>query len=150
MKRGERGFTLVELVVSLAVAGVVFGGIGMGFYHLVTVPDYGNQKLTALHELENAGHWFTRDGQMAESAIPTGGKVILGYPHESTVIYRLLGSNLVRDAAEDSITLARNIEKVIFTVDGRVVTMQITAAPAGRWDVSENETYQVCLRVSDA
>lgn len=150
MKRGEQGFTLMELVVAMAVAGVIFGVIGMGLYHLVSVPDYGNEKLTALHELQNAGHWFSRDGQMAENAVPAGSKLTLSYPDDPAVVYNLLDGSLVRECDGASSVLARHVDDVLFSVAGSVVTMQLTTAPDGRWNVSENETYRVCLRVDNA
>jgi prepilin-type N-terminal cleavage/methylation domain-containing protein len=149
VKKGEQGFTLVELMVATAVTAIIIGGIGMGFYHLVAVPDYGNEKIAAVHDLQNAGHWFCKDGQVAESAVPTGGKVILTFPDASTVIYSRMGDNLVRNGDDGSMVLAQHVDDVLFTVDGRVITMEIATAPDGRWDVSANETYRACMRVDN-
>ena len=44
--------------------------------------------------------------------------------------------------------LSRNISSVSFSVDGRLITMDITAAPESRYKVSENGTYQVNMRPS--
>jgi hypothetical protein len=85
------------------------------------------------------------DGQMAKSA--TGGtSLALTMPDDSTITYTLNSTNLTRSAGGINTVLARNITDVSFSVSGRYVTMDITSSPEGRWDVNENETYQICLR----
>ena len=71
MMKGEQGFTLVELLIAIAIMGSIFGVLGEAFHQVVTIPEYGNDRVTALHELQNVAHWVNLDGQMAENA--TGG-----------------------------------------------------------------------------
>jgi hypothetical protein len=62
-------------------------------YQVTTIPDYGNDRLTALHELQNTAHWFNVDGQKAKSA--TGGsELVLTLPDDSTISYSLSGTEL--------------------------------------------------------
>jgi hypothetical protein len=46
--------------------------------------------------------------------------------------------------------LARNITSLNFIVSRRVIIMSLTSSPEGRDDVSENGTYWVYLRPSEA
>lgn len=150
MMKGERGLTLVELLIATAITGLILGILVVAFHNVVTIPEYGNDRVTALHELQNVAHWFNLDGQMAQSA--TGGnELILILPDDSSISYILTGTDLVRTTGTSSRTLAQNITSVNFSVSvlERCITMNITSSPSGRWDVSENETYITCLRPSE-
>lgn len=73
MKR-QLGFSLVELLAALAITGLVVSGLGTAIYQMLSVTQYGNARLTASHELQNAAHWFSFDGQRASSA--SGGSLL--------------------------------------------------------------------------
>ena len=145
MMREERGFTLVELVIATAITGIIIGVLGTAVHQILTVTDYGNDKLTAMHELQNAAHWFNFDGQRASTA--TGGsQLVLTLPDDSSVTYSLSGTNLRRTAGGSPMTLAQNITSANFSVENRFITMTLTSSPEGRDNVSENGTYMVYLR----
>lgn len=148
MMKGEQGLTLVELLIATAIAGFILGILGMAIHHVVTIPEYGNERVTALHELQNVAHWVNVDGQMAQSA--TGGdELVLTLPDASSVNYTLVGTDLLRTTSTSNRTLAKNITSVNFSIQDRYITMDITSSPAGRWGVSENETYKICLRPTE-
>ena len=145
MMKGERGFTLIELLITTAITGIIISLLSAAIYYVVTVPEYGNDRLTALHELQNAAYWVNLDGQMAKNA--TGGDgLVLTLPDDSSISYTLAGTDFIRSTGTSNRTLAQNITDVSFSVQGRYITMDITASPAGRWGVIENETYKICLR----
>jgi len=148
MKKREPGFTLVELLITLAITGLIISVIGSAIYQLITVAEYGNDRLTATHELENTAHWFSLDGQQA-SAASGGSGLVLTLPNRPSVTYSLVGTELRRTAGSAPMTLARNITGASFSVAGRLVTMTLTSAPPGRWAVSEPGTYMVCLRAEE-
>ncbi len=148
MMKGQQGLTLVELVIATAITGLVFSAVGAALHHVVTIPEYGNDKVTALHELQNAAHWVNLDGQMAQSA-SGGGSLVLTLPDDSSISYTLAGADLLRTTGTSNRTLARNISSLNFSVQDRYITMEITSSPPGRWGVSENETYKICLRPTE-
>jgi len=143
--KNEQGFTLVELLVVIAIIGFIFSALGTAIYQIVTVPEYGSDRITAMHELQNTAHWVSIDGQMSKSA--TGGNsLVLTLPDDSSITYSVQGTELHRVAGTSDRTIANNITSADFSVLNRIITMDITSSPASRWSVSENGTYQVCLR----
>jgi prepilin-type N-terminal cleavage/methylation domain-containing protein len=145
MIKKQQGFSLIEFIITISIMGILAGVLGPFFDQVLDVPEYGNERITAMHELQNAAHRVNIDGQMAKSA--TGGSsLVLTMPDNSTISYTLNSGNFTRSSGCVNTILARNITYVSFTVDGRHVTMDITSSPEGRWDVSENKTYQICLR----
>jgi prepilin-type N-terminal cleavage/methylation domain-containing protein len=141
----QKGMTMVELVVATAVAGIIVVFLGTAIYQILTVSGYGNNRLIAAHELENAAYWFNRDGQQAVSA-SGGAGLSLTLSDNSTVNYSLSSAELRRTAGGNAIILARNIISLSFSVSNRVVTMSLASSPEGRDNVSENGTYRVYLR----
>jgi len=139
---------MVELVVAVAVIGIIVIFLGTAIYQIITVSEYGNNRLTALHELQNAAHWFNQDSQGAREATG-GGQLILTLSDNSTVSYSLVGTELRRASGGPQMTLARNITLANFSINNRIVTMSLTSSPAGRDDVSQNGTYMVSLRPAE-
>ncbi len=146
--KGQQGMTLAELVVAIAATGIIVVFLGTAIYQIITVSGYGNDRLTATHELENIAHWFNLDGQGAKVA--AGGPTLaLTMSDNSSVTYGLSGTQMIRTAGGYPMTLARNIASASFSINNRVITMSLTAAPAGRYGVSENGTYRVYLRPAE-
>jgi prepilin-type N-terminal cleavage/methylation domain-containing protein len=143
--KNERGYTLVELLVALAITSIMVITVGMVVHETVTVPEKGNEQVSALHAIQNAAHWVGVDGQAAKTA-SGGSRLILTMPDDSTVSYSLNGDELHRIDSDSDQVISRGIYSVSFTVDGRLITMNITAKPDSRWNTSENGTYQINMR----
>lgn len=145
---GQKGMTMVELLVAIAVTGIIVVFLGTAIYQIITVSAYGNDRLTAMHELQNSAHWFNLDGQKAVTA-NVNGELLLTISETSSITYSLVGTELRRTADGSQMTLARNITSADFSIDNRVITMSLTSSPEGRDNVSENGSYKVYLRPSE-
>ncbi len=145
---GQKGMTVVELLVAIAVTGIIVVFLGTAIYQIITVSAYGNDRLTAMHELQNSAHWFNLDGQKAVTA-NVNGELLLTISETSSITYSLVGTELRRTAGGSQMTLARNITSADFSIDNRVITMSLTSSPEGRDNVSENGSYKVYLRPSE-
>ena len=148
MKSDERGLTIVELIMTTAITGLVVSFLGTSIHQMLTATEYGNDRLTAMHELQNAAYWFNVDGQKAVTA-SVNGNLLLTISESSSITYALVGTELRRTSGDSQMILARHIANVNFSIENRVITMQLTSSPEGRDNVSENGTYKVYLRPAE-
>ena len=148
MMKGEQGFTLVELLIAIAITGLIVSFLGVATHQIITVTEYGNDKLLAAHELQNTAHWFNLDGQRAVTA-NADGELLLTISENLSVTYTLSGTELRRTAGGSQMTLAQNISSADFSIEDRVITMNITSSPTGRQNVSEQAIYKVYLRPTE-
>ncbi len=156
-KRGELGFTLVELLVTLAVASVVFGLLSTVLFQFFSVTSHGHDRLAVLHDHDTAFEWINRDAQMAvpelATVVPSG--VTLqwadaaggGATYQSS--YTQSGTELVRaltvDGTPSSQTVARNLAALGFSASksGNLLTVSIASVKGA---VTQTRTETVYMR----
>lgn len=141
----QKGYTLVELMIALAVTGVITTVLGLAVQQIVTVPEQNNDKIAAVHAVQNAGHWVGLDGQTATGAVG-GSSLMLTLADNSTVSYILYDDELHRVYGSSNRTISRDISSASFSVVGNMITMDIESSPSNRWNISKNGTFQICMR----
>jgi prepilin-type N-terminal cleavage/methylation domain-containing protein len=155
---GESGITLIELLVALAISGLIMAGVSMAFQQTITLTAKSNNHLQAVRQLQNAGQWISRDGQQAQPVNgvtidinPVTPEVLIlywdygdyNYQDSHTITYAINGTVLTRQedigtVAGTPIAIANNITG--FEVDaGYSVTM--TATVGGFQQSSETLIY---------
>ncbi len=142
---GQSGITLAEVLVASAIGLTIIVFLGTAIFQFFTITGQGNDLMTALHQVQNAGHWFSRDGQTASTAIG-GDSLVLTIPNSATVTYALSGDELTRTSNGSQLTVARNVGNVDFYIDGSVITMDINSGSNSTWGIHEQLTYKACLR----
>jgi len=164
MMNRQEGVTLPELLVAVSIIGLIVSFLGTATYQILNVTEYGSDKMIATHELQNAAHWVSYDGQMARTA-SGGSELVLTLPDDSQVAYGVVGTELLRTAGGSQMLLARNISAIEFIVEGRTnhvtagslfedrqertITMTVTSSPPGRPNISEQKAYKICLRPTE-
>lgn len=158
---GQKGMTLIELLVSLAITGmVVSGALGL-IFHEFRGTAIAKTYVTAAHEIGNAARWISQDAMMAESsglvdgAQPTD-KITLTWierydsaniPHSST--YSLNGNELHRDYDGLITTVAKNITDIEFSRTGDLLKVLISCTPQWWNSKTVERTYSIYLRAAE-
>ncbi len=75
--KNQRGFTLVELIIAIAITGIITGGITMTIFQIFSGNTRTSNHMTAVRQVQNAGYWVSHDAQMAQSVVITG---VSGFP----------------------------------------------------------------------
>ena len=160
LKKDQRGLTLVELLIVIAITGIITGGITMSIFQVFNINTRTANRMAAVSQVENAGSWVSPDVQMSQS-VETG--VNSGFPLTLTweewgtnntheVIYTLENMSgglkkLQREHSIDSvpdstIVVAEYIDPAETSCDrdGLVLTFKVTATVG---EQSETREYKV-------
>ena len=69
--KNQRGFTLIEMLIAIAIGGAIAGAGSMATRQVVTETTRNNNHEIAVRQVQNAGHRVTRDTQMAQTVDDT-------------------------------------------------------------------------------
>lgn len=67
--KGQSGLTLIELLVSIALLGIVILGSAMVFYQTMVITVESRNHMKAVRNVQNAGYWVSIDGQQISIGI---------------------------------------------------------------------------------
>ncbi len=67
MKLGEKGYTLIELMIAITIMVLASGAAGAAIFQILRNTERNNDHLTVVRQVQNAGYWISRDAQMALS-----------------------------------------------------------------------------------
>jgi prepilin-type N-terminal cleavage/methylation domain-containing protein len=119
--RGQSGFTLIEVLVVLALGGFVAVGASSTVFQMSTVSDLSMSRMGAVKQLENTLYLINRDSQMAQSiqaSGPAGFPLTINWVTwdmvSHSVTYSLSGSEVTRSEIIDGgtpvvTTVARDV-----------------------------------------
>lgn len=111
MKRGQKGFTLIEIIVALAIICPIVLALTMTTTLLLKHHERGTNQNIVLSQLQNAGHWISHDVQMAATvncSEPSGFPLILNIPLDASgnnshdIHYLFTGGKLMRQIYDSS------------------------------------------------
>ncbi len=157
----QKGFTLVEVLVVLAVSGVLLTGLITSIFQVATFTDRSNSQVVALTDLNHAALSIKKDLMMTQNTDLTDvsqSSVWLGWTdytsfetgnltHSSS--YVLSGTELLRTYDGTVGIAGRNITSVGFTKNGRVIDVVITAAGSSDPQRSETLKFSVLIRTEE-
>lgn len=114
MHRNEKGSTLIELIVSMAISSIIMLALTMTVTtFLKNYQKTGDQNIL-LYEVQNAGHWISRDiatTDLTTLTEPSGFPLTLNIPvdtddnNDCSVDYLFDGNKLKRQFYDSSHTL---------------------------------------------
>ncbi len=67
MRRLERGFTIVELSITLALVGLIGSGAVATIFQLLSGTERSSNQTMVSSQVQNAGYWLSKDAEPAES-----------------------------------------------------------------------------------
>ena len=114
MRRWQKGFTLVELLVVLAITGVIIAPLMLATITLLTNPQRTTDRSIVLQQIQNAGRWISRDIQMSgnvSATAPRGFPLTITIPVDDnpansyTIDYVFDGNKLIRREYNSTHTL---------------------------------------------
>ncbi len=67
MKRGEKGMTVIEVIVAVAISAIISAVAVMTVAQIVRSSESNNDCTTTVRQAQNLGHWISRDVLMAQT-----------------------------------------------------------------------------------
>lgn len=169
ISRKQRGFTAIELVVGVAIIGLIGAAATTGIVQVFKGSTLSSDRMTAINNVRTAGDWISRDARMAEGLIKLDEPGILlriewtdyappnGDPFDRfQVDYTLIDGKLNRSyqrstgnppvvAEQQSIFIAQNIavDEDTLEFSGNQLTLTMTSTVGS---ASETRTFVISLR----
>jgi len=153
---GERGASLVELLIAIAIAVMVTSVLSTTLVQFMLTTRWGNHQLQITNDIQGASLWLGRDALEAASFTP-GASPIYGTlnwadgSQQFRYSYQAADQELIREyyldgALQSSTTVARHISNptdVVFNLTGKLLSVSITATSG---DESETANLKFALR----
>ena len=160
--RGQRGFTLIEMLVAMAVAGMIVPVVASAIFQISSGTIRINNDFVIQQDIDGASNWLNRDLSQAQTidladGAPSVNHVrvdwvdLTGWVTQGQeahyVEYTLSGTNLMRNYDGALSIAARRVANIQFSRSGRFITVSITSSLR---EQAETLTYFITPRVDGA
>ena len=176
INRRQKGFTLIEMIVAIAISSAIGGGVLFSIYQTSSYQAIDRARMNCVKQLENTIHYIVQDAQMAQKVTlaedDDNFPLTLSWTewdvnsleYEHVVTYTLIGSgtselerqHLAYDASGDPTTnevniVARYIEsdaaKTNCSYAGNVLSLELTATITGfPKEITETREVEIIQR----
>ncbi len=160
LRGNQKGLTLLETVVGMAIAAVIISAFGSSIFGTLIHTEVSNAHVSAASGMESALRQISNDGQMAQSAsliAPNHIRLSRTYPPDGgdsyDIEYFLSGDELQRQETingtpQGTRTVFSGVTDLIFSQpSGNTFTVTITSS-GGSSRVSERREFHVTLRAT--
>ena len=155
----QKGFTLIEILVVMAVGGMIMTVAMLTIYQIVWGTERSNDQVIALTDANYAAMWLKWDLQMVQDTDLTDGdpvpksSVSLNWIDNTSFVaanesahssnYTLSGTELLRNYDGTTKIVGRHITSIGFIQNGSVVTCNLTATGPGIMERVENLEFSI-------
>ena len=156
MNKKQSGFTLVEIIIAVAIAGLIISAATGTIFQVFTMNARDTAHMIAVKQVENAVHWISRDIRMAQTAKIDDPAMVLALTWvewnntENQVTYTLDNGDLRRNHSVNGQTIvAQHIESIVVApkpYTGGKLAFTITATLGGLRPASETRVVEVMPR----
>ena len=67
MKKGESGFTIIEVLVAIFISAIIATGAGMTTVQIIKGSQHSSNWTTVIRQAQNVGYWVSYDALMAQT-----------------------------------------------------------------------------------
>jgi len=156
LKAKQSGFTLVELLIAVAILGAISGALSMAIVTIMKTTDSTKDQAVILQQVQNAGYWISRDVQMAEDVSPgVGGALVTVNQADGEVAYVFDGTTLKRQpfGGQETVVAQYIVEEDTSFVDdteaGDALSKYKLTITASRGEAEVERVYEIAKRIPD-
>ena len=167
--KAQKGFTLIEILIALAITGILVLVLSSIISQVITVNGLNTRIVTAQRQVQQVGFYLSKDCQQARIITVGNNPTGTGFPvvcssvdldgKSRVVTYSLSNSGVVsrsetlNGAAVSTLVIATNINtasaNTVFSfVSTGIYNLKITATIAGKITASETRQYQILQRTN--
>lgn len=159
----QKGFTIIELLVVLAVGSAVMLAVVSSIFQIMQGRTHIVGKGVSLADIDSTAHWLNRDLSQAQlftglvedappvSSISMTWNDLTGWAEDEGIVahsasYTFSQPELVRTYDGTVTTIGRYLTDVGFSIDGKLITVSLTASQNGISGTEVTKTYVIQVR----
>jgi prepilin-type N-terminal cleavage/methylation domain-containing protein len=162
MRNSQKGFTLVEVMMAMAITAVILTVITTALSQVMSISWSGHKRMDAIKQVENALFVINRDAQVASSisTASPGNWLVFTMTDNSTVTYKIVDPGnsaplyLQRIEGNSSSSIARYINNASgmtsCSYNGSLLSVKVTSTLAGLGSATETRQMMIYPRLNQS
>lgn len=148
MKMGEKGYVLMELLIAITIMFLASSAAGAVIFQTFRNTERNTDIMTAVHQVETAGYWISRDARMALNLTTTDNLTLPEFLSISWTEWDGTGSPIYHSANYSFVDLVNGIGKLKRTYGSsagaseQTMVAQYIYYDLSDADVTSNTSYQ--------